>query len=234
MEVNNIPQGFNFTSLVEKKLRDVEYFMYSTHYYSGLTPEFRLVILFDRPVIEWEYPVVTRHIAKLIGEDFFAESSHNAYHLMLWPSASIDGEFIFSEHRGKPLPVANFLRFQKMRKKILPFKKKTPRRYLTKAQRHIAKVKIYLDKKLPPYWDKMGLAARRDFLRADDSEKSVIQRGTVCNMELWCECFCRNHSKYSRTFGYEITSIMKNIGGWHRSDKKVRTKYGSVPVWVRD
>lgn len=98
-------------------------------------------------------------------------------------------------------------------------------------------VRDYLETFLPENWDLLDLYLRQEFFRSSDDPtrpKGSIRRETVCNMEIWCECFGKRREDFERQESYKIMSIMEKIGGWEKSDKKRKLPiYGSVPVWVR-
>lgn len=89
-------------------------------------------------------------------------------------------------------------------------------------------VRTYLDTLLPENWDSMSLYDRRNYLNGSEfgSVKQVgtVKRTTVCNMEIWCECFGRDSSALKKMDSFEISGIMKNMKGW---EKDKRTKNGS-------
>ena len=92
-------------------------------------------------------------------------------------------------------------------------------------------VRTYLDTLLPENWDAMSLYDRRNFLSGNEfgsmKRAGTVCRSTVCNMEIWCECFGRDSSSLRKMDSYEISGIMKNMEGWQKDN---RTKNGS-PVF---
>lgn len=83
-------------------------------------------------------------------------------------------------------------------------------------------VRAYLDTLLPEQWDSMSLYERRNFLNGSefgsDAHQGVVQRKLLCNMEIWCECFGKDPSMLKRSDSYEISSILRKIGGWDKYD----------------
>lgn len=59
-------------------------------------------------------------------------------------------------------------------------------------------VREYLDTLLPDDWDDMDLYERRNYLSDSGvsgiAKKGIVRRTTVCNMEIWCECFGKDPS----------------------------------------
>ena len=98
-------------------------------------------------------------------------------------------------------------------------------------------IREYLDTLLPENWDSLDIYRRQEFFRAIDDPtqpKGTVCRDTVCNMEIWCECFGRPREGFERSEAYKIIAIMEKIGGWERAEKKRRMGfYGIVPYWVR-
>ena len=98
-------------------------------------------------------------------------------------------------------------------------------------------VRLYLDKLLPENWDKLDLFQRREFLRGDDptQREGVHRRATVSNMEIWCECYCRNREDLKPSDSYALASLMSRIEGWSKP-KELRSLplYGRQRVYLRE
>ena len=109
LDADNIPADVDFPALCRARLAGYEWFLYSTHRHTPEAPRFRVVILFDREVSEDEYPALMRQIARDIGMDFFDDSTYQANRMMYWASCPSNGEFIFDEALGQPLPADRFL-----------------------------------------------------------------------------------------------------------------------------
>lgn len=97
-------------------------------------------------------------------------------------------------------------------------------------------VREYLDTLLPERWAEMDLFERRNFLTGSDfgglQEKGTVQRTSVSNMEIWCECFGKERANLRRTDSNELTGILARLG-WKRADNKVRIPlYGPQYVFV--
>ena len=97
-------------------------------------------------------------------------------------------------------------------------------------------VRLYLDTLLPEGWDEMDVFERRNFLHGSDfgtpALKGTVQRTSVTNMEIWCECFGKDRANLRRVDSNEITGILKRIG-WKRAESKVRVPiYGPQYVFV--
>ena len=98
-------------------------------------------------------------------------------------------------------------------------------------------VRSYLNMRLPENWDGMSIYDRRNYL--GDSEfgaakhEGNIERRTVCNMEIWCECFCKDGATIKKSDSYEIAAIMNKIGGWERGGMKVVPLYGKQRLYVK-
>lgn len=89
-------------------------------------------------------------------------------------------------------------------------------------------VRKYLDTLLPDNWDELDIYERRNFLCStgisDIGKKGTVQRKLVCNLEIWCECFCKDPSALKKADSYELGAIMQKLGGW---EKFSGTKDGS-------
>ena len=97
-------------------------------------------------------------------------------------------------------------------------------------------VRLYLDTLLPENWSRMDLYQRREFLNGDDPTmpKGTVERDTVSNMEIWCECFRNTRESMRTTDSFAIKSIMSRIEGWERSEQVVKSKlYGQQRVYKR-
>ena len=109
LDADNIPPDVDFPSLVREKLAGYEWFLYSTHRHTPEAPRYRLVIIFDREVSEDEYPALMRQVAHDLGMDYFDDSTYQANRMMYWASCPSNGEFVFEEAEGLPLPVDQVL-----------------------------------------------------------------------------------------------------------------------------
>ena len=98
-------------------------------------------------------------------------------------------------------------------------------------------VREYLDMLLPASWDKMDLFRRREYVHDPDDPTrpdGVKRRDTVSNMEIWCECFCKNREDLRPSDSYAISAIMVRIGGWEKSKSRpVVPPYGQQRVYCR-
>lgn len=97
-------------------------------------------------------------------------------------------------------------------------------------------VREYLDTLLPENWDKMSVFERRNFLDGGDfgaESQGTVQRATVCNMEIWCECFGKDQAAMRKSDSYEISAIMQKIDGWIKVDREHVPIYGRQRLYVR-
>ena len=76
-------------------------------------------------------------------------------------------------------------------------------------------VQDYLETLLPENWVQMDLFSRREYLSGDDMshKEGTIQRTSVSNMEIWCECFGNAKETLKPTDSYLIASIMSRMDG---------------------
>jgi putative DNA primase/helicase len=95
----------------------------------------------------------------------------------------------------------------------------------------------YLQTKLPEGWDHMTLYERRNYLNGEsefgeDLRSGTLERTSVSNMEVWCECFGKNRADLTIAEGNRIKAILIKLG-WHRFEKKIRIPlYGSQWVYL--
>ena len=97
-------------------------------------------------------------------------------------------------------------------------------------------VRQYLETLLPDDWPVMTLGERRNFILGDGDigRTGRIPRDSVCNMEIWCECFGQESGKMRKQDSYEITGIMRRIDGWVRGGGKRVPLYGYQKVYCRN
>lgn len=97
-------------------------------------------------------------------------------------------------------------------------------------------VEKFLAKKILPNWDSISLDARRDFWDDEHSQErdDLIERKTVCNMEIWVECLHKRSADMERKDADALTALMMKMDGWERPEKKKRMKiYGLQRVYER-
>jgi predicted P-loop ATPase len=97
-------------------------------------------------------------------------------------------------------------------------------------------VREYLDTLLPDDWEQMDLFERRNFLSGVElggiGRTGTNKRQSVCNMEIWCECFGKDRSNLKRTDSNELSAILIKLD-WERLPKKDRTTlYGPQYMFV--
>lgn len=74
--------------------------VYSTHKHTPAKPRLRLVVPLARNVTPEEYQAIGRRVAADLGIDQFDDTSYQPQRMMYWPSASIDGEYVFQYNDG--------------------------------------------------------------------------------------------------------------------------------------
>ncbi|MBR0366055.1 MAG: hypothetical protein IJH94_04565, partial [Clostridia bacterium] len=98
-------------------------------------------------------------------------------------------------------------------------------------------VRSYLNTLLPDNWDEMSVYDRRNYLSdsgfGGDKTEGRIERRTVCNMEIWCECFGKDGAAIKKSDSYEIAAIMRKIGGWEKGGMKAVAHYGKQRLYVK-
>ena len=74
---------------------------YGTHKYTPDKPRLRQVYPLSRDVTEEEYEPIARMLAKLVGMDYFDDSTYEANRLMYWPSTPSNVEYYFEAWDGE-------------------------------------------------------------------------------------------------------------------------------------
>lgn len=94
-------------------------------------------------------------------------------------------------------------------------------------------IETFLDKKLPPEWDKWNLYKRKNWFRDEGDEDSMQPTGQhfrdrVCVQEIWDEVIDTKRTAIDAFSATAIRSIMRNIDGWTEQIKPMR--YGIYGV----
>ncbi|MCK9287815.1 MAG: virulence-associated E family protein [Sphaerochaetaceae bacterium] len=100
---------------------------------------------------------------------------------------------------------------------------KNEQREALEADEREGLVQDFLDALLPENWDKMDTYERRNFLEGTGvggiGQIGTVKRTTVSNMEIWCECFCKERANLKRSDSNELMAILTKLG-WVRRPKK--------------
>lgn len=95
-------------------------------------------------------------------------------------------------------------------------------------------VREYLEKLIPENWEDLDLYDRRNFLNGTglngDKPSNLRQRTTVCNMEIWCECFGKDRGSLKKQDANEIATIMAKFDDWRRL--KCKKRFGDYGIVV--
>ena len=97
-------------------------------------------------------------------------------------------------------------------------------------------VRDYLEILLPDNWGKMSIHDRRIYLDEydPDNPKGAIRRETICNLEIWCECFGKRREDFLPKDINSISAIMARIEGWVRQpNTKHHRHYGNQRCYER-
>lgn len=100
-------------------------------------------------------------------------------------------------------------------------------------------VDAYLDMPLPTNWDSKSVEARhkyfQSYIEGDDmQEVGTIERGTVCVLEIWCECLGKKKEELSRIDSAAINDIIKGLPGWEISKTKRLVHYGTQRIYEKE
>ena len=66
---------------------------HTTHKHTPTKPRYRLIMPLSRPVGQFEYAFLCRHVAAMIHMDTFDPAGHRWVQAMFWPSVPKDGEY---------------------------------------------------------------------------------------------------------------------------------------------
>lgn len=95
----------------------------------------------------------------------------------------------------------------------------------------------YLELLLPANWESMELHQRREFIQEPEgplNPKGTVQRQTVTNIEIWCECFGKPKEDIKSADSYAIGAIMARLSDWERTAKFSRSPlYGKQRIYRR-
>ena len=98
-------------------------------------------------------------------------------------------------------------------------------------------VSTYLNLLLPENWDSMDIYARQEYISDPNSPtqpKGMVQRNTVSNLEIWCECFGKRKEDIKPSDSYAIAAIMLHIAGWQKTDEReTQPIYGRQRLYKR-
>lgn len=89
----------------------------------------------------------------------------------------------------------------------------------------------YLARLLPKTWDNMDTFARTEWLR-EPSNVGVVERSTVCILEVWAECFDRAPEHITRADSLAIGRILKTFRNWEPAPATRVKLYGIQKVFV--
>ena len=96
---------------------------------------------------------------------------------------------------------------------------------------------MYLETLLPENWEDMDLFSRRAFLAGDeiDHKDGTVERKSVSNMEIWCECFGNSKESLKAPDSFTISGIMSRIEGWTKQGKpEYLPLYGRQRIYTKD
>ena len=98
-------------------------------------------------------------------------------------------------------------------------------------------VSAYLNLQLPENWADMDVYARQEYIRDPDGStqpKGTVQRDSVSNLEIWCECFGKRKEDIKPSDSYAIAAIMLRIASWRKTDEReTQPIYGRQRLYRR-
>ena len=107
----------------------------------------------------------------------------------------------------------------------------------TETDERTGVVEQFLEILLPDNWEEMDLFQRREYLSGDRTlyPQGTVQRQTVSNIEIWCECFGNRKEDFRIQDGWSIRAIMRGIKCWQNGNGYQRQPiYGKQRVYRRN
>lgn len=96
----------------------------------------------------------------------------------------------------------------------------------------------FIEKKVPPNWDKRNLNERRMFWASEHNVNNgeLVERDKVCAAEVFCECLGGDLRYIKRQDTVEINHIIENAKGWEKTKNGVRfgQPYGLQRGFVKE
>jgi len=99
-------------------------------------------------------------------------------------------------------------------------------------------VEEYLEMLLPENWDNMSTFERRNYFLDRNNDITLpagkTHRQTVCNAEIWCECFGMHPAEIKASDSYALAALMAQVPGWERTpDRMNKPPYGRQRLYKR-
>lgn len=101
IDLDSLPENFNWRAKVDKALRGHAYLAYTTFSHTPEKPKIRVVVPTDRAMSPEEYEPVTRALAERIHLDGTDPRSYAVAQAMFWPGCPADGKVEYSESRAE-------------------------------------------------------------------------------------------------------------------------------------
>ena len=107
---------------------------------------------------------------------------------------------------------------------------------LTEGSEKAGMIEDYLSKRLPGDWDHKDLGERLRYLANYDerlNDPDEKEREYVCTLEIWCEAFGQDKSRFTNKDSREISAILLNILGLRLGGSKRIPLYGKQRIFTR-
>ncbi|MDO5397044.1 MAG: virulence-associated E family protein [bacterium] len=94
---------------------------------------------------------------------------------------------------------------------------------------HEGLIRDYLERKVPPNWNRMTLPERQVFLNNNDAGgQELVERDRVCALEIWREVLGGGMKDIRYSDTTEINGIISKMPGWEKLKKPMRFGYCGV------
>lgn len=87
-------------------------------------------------------------------------------------------------------------------------------------------VQEFVEKKVPPDWQKWDLSRRRIFWSGGmNYEGELVERDRICALEVWCEAFDGDKKAMKNYDARDINTAISMLKGWEKSNKVAKFGY---------
>lgn len=99
-------------------------------------------------------------------------------------------------------------------------------------------IEEFVARQVPSDWAKWPADRRRDFwsggIKADEASIKLIDRQSICAMEIWCELYGKSFADGEKPKSRDINAVLSNLKGWKRSPYPMKCgPYGNQRCFIR-